>query len=64
VSVLYLADGPQRDAIIDRGVIWNWAIPAILVLLAAFVVWLLVVILRSGAIQKPDEAVPQTVPPV
>jgi Protein of unknown function (DUF3592) len=52
VTVLYLADSPQQDAIIDRGVWWNWLIPAILVLGAAFVVWLLVVVLRSGAAQK------------
>jgi hypothetical protein len=52
VTVLYLADTPQRDAIIDRGIWWNWAVPAILVLAAGFVVGLLVVVLRSGASRK------------
>jgi hypothetical protein len=48
VTVLYLAGTPQ-DAIIDRGIWWNWAIPAILVLAAAFVVGLLIAIRRGGA---------------
>ena len=52
VTVLYLADTPQRDAIVDRGIWWNWAIPAILVLAAGFVMGLLVVVLRSGASRK------------
>jgi hypothetical protein len=57
VIVLYLADSPQRDAIIDRGIWGNWAIPAILVLAAAFLVWLLIFVLRSGAAQIPSGAV-------
>jgi hypothetical protein len=48
VTVLYLADNPQ-DAIIDRGIWWNWAIPAILVLVATFVVGLLIAVRRGGA---------------
>jgi hypothetical protein len=37
VTVLYLAGDPQRQAIIDRGLFWNWAIPAIVFLSAACV---------------------------
>jgi len=47
VTVLYLADAPQR-AVIDRGV-WNWAIPVILVLAASFVAWLTLAMFKSGA---------------
>jgi hypothetical protein len=47
VTVLYLADDPQ-EATVDRGTWWNWAIPGIMVMSAAFLVWLMVAILRSG----------------
>jgi hypothetical protein len=47
VTVLYLADNPQ-EAMVDRGIWWNWAIPGIMVLSAAFLVWLLIAILRGG----------------
>jgi hypothetical protein len=47
VTVLYLADDP-REAIVDRGLGWNWAIPGIMVLSAAFLLWLLIAILRAG----------------
>jgi hypothetical protein len=47
VTVLYLADDP-REAVVDRGIGWNWAIPGIMILSAAFLVWLLVATLRSG----------------
>lgn len=53
VTVLYLADSPRGQAIIDRGLWWNWAIPGILFLSAALLAWLLVFVLRSGATQKP-----------
>jgi len=53
VIVLYLADNPQREVMIDRGFWGNWAIPAILFLAAAFVIGLLVLMLRGGALQKP-----------
>ena len=53
VTVLYLADNPRGQAIVDRGLWWNWAIPAILFLSAGLLVWLLVFVLRSGAIRKP-----------
>jgi hypothetical protein len=48
VSVLYLADDPRQEAIIDRG-IWNWAIPGTILAIAAFLLWLMVFLLRSGA---------------
>jgi hypothetical protein len=54
VAVLYLADNP-REAMIDRGV-FNWAIPALLFLVAACVIWLLVVMLRGAA--PPKTAIP------
>ncbi len=48
VTVLYLADNPRQEAIVDRGIWLNWGIPGIIILVAAFLVWLLVVTLRSG----------------
>ncbi len=50
--MLYLADQPQRDAIIDRGLFWNWAIPGFLFLGAIFVGWLTVAMLRGGSPQR------------
>ena len=52
VTVLYLPGSPQQDAIIDRGIWWNWAIPAIVFLTAAFIVWLMVGMLRKSTVQK------------
>ena len=49
VTVLYRADNPQRDVIIDRGLLWNWAIPVILLLGAALLAWLMVWMRRSAA---------------
>jgi hypothetical protein len=46
VTVLYLVDNPQSGAIIDRGLVWNWAIPSALFLGAAGVAMLLIVVLR------------------
>ena len=51
VTVLYLPGNPQQDAIIDRGIWWNSAIPGI-VLTAAFVVWLTVGMLRKSTGRK------------
>jgi len=48
VTVLYLADNPRQEAIIDRGVWWSWRIPGIIFSFAAFLAGLLVVILRGG----------------
>jgi hypothetical protein len=48
VTVLYLADNPRQEAIIDRGIGLNWAIPGIIFSVAMFLVWLIVFILRSG----------------
>lgn len=52
VTVLYLPGNPQQDAIIDRGIWWNWAIPAIVFLFAAFVLLILVGMLRKSTVQK------------
>jgi hypothetical protein len=41
VTVLYLANNPQQNAIIDRGFLWNWAMPAIVFLCAAFLLILI-----------------------
>jgi Protein of unknown function (DUF3592) len=51
VTVLYLADNP-REAMIDRGFWWNWAMPALLFLGAALMIGLLVLMLRNGTLQK------------
>ena len=47
VTVLYLADDPQRSAMIDRGVYWNWAIPVVVFLFAGIAVLILVGMSRS-----------------
>jgi Protein of unknown function (DUF3592) len=47
VTVLYLPSNPQQEAIIDRGIWWNWAIPGIIFLSAAFIVLILIGILRK-----------------
>jgi hypothetical protein len=62
VSVLYLADNPQSDAIIDRGLWLNWAIPVILWLAAGFVAWLGIVLLRSSMSQKTSQQLPDGLP--
>jgi uncharacterized protein DUF3592 len=51
VSVLYLADNP-REAVIDRGFWGNWAVPGLLFAAAAFVMWLLVMMLRNAVRQR------------
>ena len=56
--VLYLADNPQQEAMIDRGFWGNWAIPAILFLVAAFAILLLVLMLRGGSLQKTEIPAP------
>jgi Protein of unknown function (DUF3592) len=47
VTVLYLADDPRGQAIIDRGSFWNWAIPALILLVGVFLLGLTVVMLRA-----------------
>jgi hypothetical protein len=53
VTVLYLADDPRQEAIIDRGIWLNWAIPGIIFSVAVFLVWLMVFILRSSTSPGP-----------
>jgi hypothetical protein len=48
VTVLYLADDPRREAIIDRGPFWNWAIPGFLLLGALLLLGFLLAMVRSG----------------
>jgi len=55
VTVLYLADNPRKEAIVDRGIWWNWGIPGILILVAAFLLWLMVAILRTTRPEKPSD---------
>ena len=51
VTVLYLPNSRQ-EAIIDRGVWWNWAIPGIVFLSAVFIVLILIGMLRTGMTRK------------
>jgi hypothetical protein len=46
VTVLFLSRDPQRNARIDHSV-WNWAIPAILLLFGAFLEWICFISWRS-----------------
>ena len=52
VTVLYLPDNPRQEAIIDRGIWLNWAIPGIIFLSAAFIVSIFICMRR----QKPATA--------
>jgi hypothetical protein len=47
VTVLYLPGDPQRQAIIDRGFVLNWAIPAVIFLFAAGLAMLCVTLRRQ-----------------
>jgi hypothetical protein len=47
VTVLYLPGDPQRQAIIDRGFLLNWTIPAIIFLFAAGLAMLSIVLRRQ-----------------
>jgi uncharacterized protein DUF3592 len=48
VTVLYLADTPNRNAMIDRGLFWNWAIPVGIFIAAIVVLAILAGILRTS----------------
>jgi hypothetical protein len=54
VTVLYLPDDPRGHAIIDRGPLWNWAIPVLLLLGAGLLGWLAWWVRRSGANATPS----------
>jgi Protein of unknown function (DUF3592) len=47
VTVLYLAGDPQRSAMIDRGIYWNWAIPVAVFAFAGTLVLILLGMRRS-----------------
>jgi hypothetical protein len=49
VTVLYLADAPRGNAMIDRGPFWNWAMPGGIFLAALLVGAVWQSVLRSGA---------------
>jgi hypothetical protein len=53
VTVLYLADTPRQDVIIDRGAFWNWAIPGFILFFAAALGGILVLLLRNRTTAKP-----------
>jgi Protein of unknown function (DUF3592) len=53
VTVLYLADSPRQDVIIDRGPFWNWTIPGLLLFFSAGLGGILMLVLRSRASAKP-----------
>jgi hypothetical protein len=48
VTVLYLADDPRHQAIIDRGGFWNWIIPGLLLLGALLLLGVLLALFRSS----------------
>jgi hypothetical protein len=56
VTVLYLAENPQRSAMIDRGPFWNWVIPVVIFAFAA----LLILILASTLWSRRTSALPLT----
>lgn len=62
VTVLYLPNNPQKEAIIDRGIFWNWAIPAVVFISALVVVLILIGTLRTRMAQKSDGARPVAPP--
>jgi hypothetical protein len=51
VTVLYLSENPQHEAMIDRGFLLNWTIPGIIFLFAAFLVVLALGMRRSAKLQ-------------
>jgi Protein of unknown function (DUF3592) len=55
VTVLYLPDNLSK-AMIDRGVLWNWAIPAIVFLFFGGVVGILVWMLRASSASAPTSS--------
>jgi hypothetical protein len=48
VTVLYLAGAPGGNAMIDRGLVWNWAIPVGIFVAALVVAGILIIVLRGG----------------
>jgi len=55
VAVLYLAESSQNDSIIDRGAVWNWTIPGILLLATIVVAAISIGMLQIGR-ARPAEA--------
>jgi hypothetical protein len=59
VTVLYNADDPRGDVMVDRGPFWNWAIPGLLLLAAALLGWLFAVMIADR--RRDDEGAPSPV---
>ena len=47
VTVLYLAEDPRMQAMIDRGRFWNSALPLALALAGILLLWLFVILRRT-----------------
>jgi len=64
VTVLYLADDSREDAIIDRGLFWNRAIPGIIFVAALVVIGILIAVMHGNtafpAIAKDGHGLPDT----
>lgn len=48
VTVLYLADTPRGNAMIDRGLLWNWAMPGGIFVAALVLAGIFFTVLRGG----------------
>lgn len=59
VTVLYNADDPRGDAIVDRGLFWNWAVPGLLLLAAALLGWLFAYMIADR--RRGDDGAPSPV---
>jgi len=46
--VLYLADTPRGNAMIDRGLLWNWAMPGGIFVAALVLAGIFFTVLRGG----------------
>lgn len=51
VTVLYLADAPRGNAMIDRGPFWNWAIPVGIFVAALVLAGIFILVLRGGTVR-------------
>ena len=58
MTVLYLAADPRNEAIIDRGVFWNWAISGLLLLGALLLLGFFLAMLRTGWNAKASSLAP------
>ena len=62
VTVLYLADSPRTQVMIDRGPFWNWSLPAVLGAAALALFWLWSFLRRAVSPAAPvDRAAPSPI---